>query len=148
MARDGDLRAIFRRRLTSFDFQSIETGSTGRGIPDMNYCHDGREGWIEAKQTQGWAVGLRPEQIGWLMRRARHGGRVWIAVRRKGDELWLIPGDRAAQLKSEGLKDIASEHWTNGPSRWDWDRIAYLLAPPKVSKTLKYVFLDGHDATL
>lgn len=132
MARDGDLRAIFRCNLPAFDWQAIESPLTARGIPDANYCFNGREGWIEAKSTSGWAVGLRPEQCGWILRRCRHGGKVWIAVRRKDDELWLVPGDRAAQLKAEGLKDLVSEHWKNGPSRWDWDRIAYLLAPPRV----------------
>lgn len=133
MARDGDLRAIFRRRLPQFDWQSIETGSTGRGIPDSNYCHEGREGWVEFKAAKAWAVGLRPEQCGWILRRVRHGGRVWIAVRRKDDELWLVFGEWATELKANGLRGLqgASEEdvWSfnGGPSKWDWYQIASLL---------------------
>ena len=91
------------------------------GAPDMT-----------AAQTQGWAVRLRSEQCGWIMRRWRHGGRVWVAVRRKASELWLIPGDRAVQLKAEGLRAVPSEMWSGGPGAWDWARIAHLLAPARI----------------
>jgi hypothetical protein len=133
VARDGDLRAIFRRRLPDFDWQSIETGSTGRGIPDSNYCRDGAEGWIEFKAAKAWAVGLRPEQCGWILRRTRHGGRGWIAVRRKDDELWMMWGRWAAELKAHGLRGLQMTPlddlwmWNGGPARWDWTRIAQLL---------------------
>lgn len=132
MARDGDLRAIFRRRLPDFDWQSVETGSTGRGIPDSNYCRDGSEGWIEFKAAKAWAVGLRPEQCGWILRRTRHGGRVWIAVRRKDDELWMIPGCYAAKIKEHGLRPVFEGRipgvwYSGGPAGWGWAAIARLL---------------------
>jgi hypothetical protein len=133
MARDGDLRAIFRRNLPGFDLQAIETGGTGRGTPDDNYCHKGCEGWLEHKKVSGWAVPLRPEQIGWALRRIRHGGRVWICVRRKDDELWMVWGRWAAELKAHGLRGLQMTPlddlwmWNGGPARWDWTRIAQLL---------------------
>jgi hypothetical protein len=133
MARDGDLRAIYRRKLPQIDFVSVETGGTGRGVPDCNGCLDGVEFWCEFKQTQGSAVGLRPEQIGWALRRIRHGGRVWIAVRRKDDELWMVWGQWAAELKTHGLRGLQMTPlndlwmWNGGPARWDWTRIAQLL---------------------
>jgi hypothetical protein len=133
MTRDGDLRTIFRRKLPQFDWCSLESPLTGRGIPDSNYCHDGCEGFVEFKKTEGWAVQLRSEQVGWIMRRWRHGGRVWVAVRRKSAELWLVPGDRSIQLKCHGLKAVPAEHWDGGPGAWDWERVAYLLAPPRVA---------------
>jgi len=78
---NGGLRQLFRAKLPGFDWVSIESGSTGGGIPDSNYCvrtNDitGIEGWIEHKQTDGWAVTLRPEQVGWIARR--------VALRRSG----------------------------------------------------------------
>jgi hypothetical protein len=135
MARDGDLRAIFRRNLPKFDWTSVESGGTGRGIPDSNYCLDGREGWCEFKQTKAWAVGLRPEQVGWILRRVRHGGRVWIAVRRMredSDELWIAPGNLAGELKAEGLNGLVANtlirlRWFGGPAKWNWDQIAKVL---------------------
>jgi hypothetical protein len=132
-ARDGDLRAIFRRKLPHFDWTSVESGGTGRGIPDSEYCHEGATGWVEFKQTDGWAVKIRAEQVGWIMRRWRHGGRVWVAVRRRSDELWVVPGDAAVQLKGHGLRAVPSEHWSGGPGSWDWERVAYLLAPPRAA---------------
>lgn len=135
MARDGDLRAIFRRKLPQFDFQSVETGGTGRGIPDANYCFEGKEGWVEFKRTGAWAVGLRPEQVAWALRRCRHGGRVWIAVRRvreESDELWLVPGELARELKADGLnaliaRSLGGYRWYGGPSKWDWGQVAQVL---------------------
>jgi hypothetical protein len=134
---DAGLRAIFRERLPQFDWCSIESGTTGRGIPDSNYCADGMEGWIEFKATPGWTCPLRPEQVGWLARRARYGGRVWIAVRQRGtprtprDRLWLIPGDMAREAKAHGLEPLLSHRrawkWEAGPSQWNWDSVATAL---------------------
>ena len=124
MARDGDLRSIFRRRLPKFHWVSIETGGTGRGIPDAEYCHRGVSGWVEFKVTMAWSVDLRAEQVAWLMRRARAGGRCWVAVRRQSpggprrgqpaDELWLVSGDNAAALKKEGLNATSLNQLVQG----------------------------------
>lgn len=141
MSIDGGLRPLFRRYLPQFHMQSVETGGTGLGVPDTNYCCNGAEGWIEYKATDGWEVSLRPEQIGWLTARARHGGRVWIAVRRRHDggprrgppvdELWLFPGALAVAAKLNGLRGPlvtrASYRWSGGPRAWRWDRVAGYL---------------------
>lgn len=137
MGIDGELRPIFRNRLRrGIHWQSVETGGTGLGIPDSNLCMtEGREGWMEFKQTEAWSVGLSTEQVGWHLRRCAMGGRTWIAVRRwhtggpkKGppvDELWLYRGDAASVLRSEGLKtdDGLLGRWHGGPARWDWDAV-------------------------
>ncbi len=133
MARDGDLRAIFRRKLPQFDWQPIESPLTSRGIPDTNACGNGIEFWIENKKTDGWAVGLRPEQVGWIKRRVRHGGKVWIAVRRKDNELWMVRGKWATELKAGGLRKLQmlplNDLWSfsGGPAQWDWPIVAELL---------------------
>jgi len=139
---DGGLRQLFRKNLPEFDWTSIESGGTGRGIPDSNYCHKGIEGWVEWKQTTGHIVTLRSEQIGWISRRCRFGGRVFIAVRQRAiagarrearDVLWLFPGHYATAAKLHGLKGTwtsgADVHqWHNGPANgWDWRAIAEVL---------------------
>jgi len=144
---DGGLRQLFRAKLPGFDWVSIESGSTGGGIPDSNYCvrtNDitGIEGWIEHKQTDGWAVTLRPEQVGWIARRVRCGGRVWVAVRRRtvggprqgeaADQLWLLHGRHAVAAKATGLRGPwatpGTVHtWHGGPAAWDWRAIAAVL---------------------
>lgn len=138
MTVDAGLRPLFRQHLPQFDWQSVETGGTGRGCPDSNFCVRGVEGWIEYKSTDGYEVSLRPEQIGWIARRVRHGGRVWIAVRRRNaggprrgppcDELWLLPGGIAVQARQGGLRDPLVVRravvWRGGPGRWDWPAVA------------------------
>ncbi len=160
---DGGLRSEFRKHLPLFDWLSVETGLTALGVPDSNYCtlpraelmrdgfakghaleadrqgitRRGVEGWIEHKQTKGHAVTLEPEQVGWILRRVRNGGRVWIAVRQRADAgprreardvLWLIPGRDAKVAKVEGLVDRQGWLWTpGGPARWDWRAVAQVL---------------------
>jgi hypothetical protein len=140
MSIDGGLRALFRKHLPHFFITTIETGGTGRGIPDLEYCSPaGVSGWVECKKTGAWAVDLEPEQVAWLTRRARYKGRCFIAVRRKHaggprkgppiDEIYIWPGARAADLKRLGLEHglLGDCYGANGPARWSWDAIARLL---------------------
>lgn len=140
MSSDGGLRAEFRDRLPHFDFQSVETGGTGLGVPDTNFCYNGAEGWIEFKQTDAWAVPLRTEQTGWLACRARHGGYVYVGVRRwhdggprRGppvDQFWLLAGGASVAIKQNGLVREAKYVlgvWDDGPGRWDWEAISKIL---------------------
>lgn len=147
MSVDDGLRKIFRDQLRAgVQWTSIETGGTGQGIPDSEFCAaGGAQGWVEFKWTDGWAVTLEAEQIAWHTVRALRGGRSFIAVRRhttagprKGkavDELWLLPGWAAKDVKVGGLK-WALEHadmglllgrWAGGPARWDWAAVRRLL---------------------
>ena len=128
---DGDLRRLFRAPLSEFHWVSIETGTCAPGTPDSNYCCRGAEGWVEFKATAGWAVPLRPAQIAWLDRRGRAGGRGVVAVRRRtadADELWLLDGSAARQLRAGGLRGSqALGAWGGGPTGWDWSSVAQLL---------------------
>jgi Holliday junction resolvase len=130
MAIDGGLRTKFHQNCIG-DWQAIETGIIASGVPDSNFCINGIEGWIEFKQTSANAVGMRPEQVGWILRRCRAGGRVYIAVRhkheggpRKGppvDRLLLFHGTQAKELKDIGLK---TQHIYEG---WNWKEVADIL---------------------
>ena len=140
---DGNLRSLFRQHLVPLgvDCQAVETAMTGGGVPDWNYCADGREGWVEHKKTNGWAVKIQPDQVGWILRRVRHGGRVLVAVRRalpagprRGpavDELWLFHGLAIKQLKEGGLLSVDAGHrrgtWDGGPARWDWGAVLAVM---------------------
>ncbi len=140
MKTDGDLRKIFQRHLPTFHWQAVETWSTGQGVPDVNFCHDGIEGWIEFKATKAWAVQVRPGQVAWIERRARAGGRVFLAVRRKSvargtklDELWLLDHRAARKLATPktGLNNLPGDlilgSFGNSPAYWDWGRIQKVL---------------------
>jgi hypothetical protein len=140
---DGELRRIFKEHLPRFDFQSVETWSTGQGVPDVNYCCDGVEGWIENKKSTSYTVGMRSEQVAWIERRRRAGGRVYIAVRRMQhagartvacDELWLWPGSAARALFTRELTMRGGGElgrWPGGPQRWPWALIAKILMNTK-----------------
>lgn len=139
MSVDDGLRILFHTHLRAdFHWQAIETGGTGKGIPDSNYCSRGVEGWVEFKATSAWAVDLMTEQVGWHTERYARGGRTFVAVRRRNqggvrlgdpvDELWIYPGSLARELRRQGLKNMAPAlYCVGGPSRWDWRAAARLL---------------------
>lgn len=138
---DGGLRKIWRERIIGADWhwQSIEVGAVGKGVPDINYCalvprsmsyvgkekeaemvimdtSYGQEGWIENKWTDGWVVGLEPEQVAWILRRCRSGGLVTVAVRRRceaglrrarADEIYLFRGTHARVVRDAGLRPFS-----------------------------------------
>jgi hypothetical protein len=125
--RDGDLRHTFRVHLPQAQWSSIETGATEGGVPDSEYCFpDGTQGWIEFKcARRGWGVVIRPAQAAWISRRARHGGRVHIAVLRE-DVLHLLAGSQVRALQQHGLRDH-TRWWGGGPRMWPWQLIEDIL---------------------
>lgn len=127
---DGDLRKIFHEHLDGH-WQAVETGGTGKGIPDSNYCIDGYEGWVEFKHTKHWKVRIWPEQVAWMERRARQGGRVFIAVRRGQDELWILTPEAGRYLREGTLKDVPKEYikarYNDGMKSWNWKEITKIL---------------------
>ena len=139
---DDGLRSELHTHLPRIHWQAIESGLTGGGIPDSNFCWRGVEGWVECKATQHWSVTLEPAQVGWHLRRARAGGRTFVAVRRRlrvatkvrppFDELWLCRGAAAASLRASGLRGATERGevlgvWTGGPSLWHWAEVEALL---------------------
>ena len=131
MTKDGGLKGIFVANLKHFDFQPIEMFLLAAGVPDLNFCCRGRDRWIELKMTRANAVTVRPAQVGWIERRLRHGGRVFVAVRRMrkdADDLLLYAGADARHLQVAGLAGAEPlGRWDGGPSRWDWLEIESLL---------------------
>lgn len=125
MARDGGLGPMFRKNIPEAHWQSVETWSTGRGVPDLNYCIDGNEGWIELKSIDGWKLNMRPEQTAWISQRIRYGGRVLIAVRRKEDELWMFHGSVVREFKFIGIDKVFNLGKFTRP--WDWNAIREML---------------------
>jgi hypothetical protein len=136
---DGGLSKLFQEHFkVGWHWQRIETSAVGAGVPDLNYCHAGFDGWLELKQCDGWQCGLRPEQCAWIARRIRAGGNVHIAVRRKHaggprrgdpvDELYLFCGCQAATLITSRLMLVRPRGvWRGGPTRWQWLAIAAQL---------------------
>lgn len=131
---DGELRTLFQKNLRTAQWTPVESGMTMQGIPDSEYCFPGGEqGWVEHKRTEGWSIAKSkswPFQVAWIMRRIRMGGRAFVAVRRKRDELWLIDGSQVRQLADGGLRAVSPSclrFWTGGPSEWDWNAVETAL---------------------
>lgn len=140
---DGGLRKLFRANLIgNIDWLSVETGGTAMGVPDSNFCvNPGIEGWIEFKRATANAVSVRKEQVAWIERRVRLGGRVFIAVRRwkdagtrtdARDDLILIRGAGVRALFLDGISGaekgrFVAGSWSGGPSKWGWDQVRHLL---------------------
>ena len=136
---DGGLWKCISDHLKSPDWQRIESGGTGGGIPDLNGCLEKVEMWAELKATHEWAVKIRPEQVGWAERRIRHGGRVLLMTRRsrdggpvKGpavDELWIHRGSDMRKVSMLGLQKGPPPiiKCSGGPSAWLWPVIEDIL---------------------
>lgn len=76
--------------------------STGVGIPDVNFCFDGLETWLELKANVNLLVvqdeviqipfgtkRLRDSQLIWHGQRTKAGGRVLVAIR-DGDTIKIL----------------------------------------------------------
>ena len=140
--KDGGLRDLFRHHLKAgWHWQTVEMSFASPGAPDLNGCSQGIEVWVEMKQTKEWAVTLEVEQIGWALARTRRGGRVFIAVRRRHeggprigkavDELWLLRGSFARELRALGLRRCPPAAvvgvWPGGVSGWAWNEVRAAL---------------------
>ena len=107
------------------DFQRIETGSTGRGIPDVNLCYGGKEIWVELKIVNGRKIDLSPEQVSWAHRRWRAGGTSYIMARYmtdgprvgKNDRIILWEGKFAPLVKADGIDYAPCAQWDR-PFPW------------------------------
>lgn len=129
---DGGLRSVFKEHLKSWQFTPIETGVIVSGVPDAEYCAPGGiSGWIEFKVSKSNTIGLRPAQVSWIDRRARLGGRAFIAIQRK-DELFLYSGIGVKELKRHGLASKLGLLY-HGVGKWDWEEIRINLTQGLVS---------------
>jgi hypothetical protein len=86
------------------------------GIPDVDFCVRGIEGKIELKDRPqppvrantpafGEEKGLRGDQIGWISRRVKHRGRVFI-LGEVGRLVFLVGGWHARQFNSMTIADL------------------------------------------
>lgn len=123
---DGGLRPIFRKHLPQVHWQSVETGLTGKGVPDSNGCYLGREFWVEYKKCGAIKVRIDPFQVAWHERRCRAGGRTFLAVGRE-DQLHLFRGEQIREVFDRGLRVRAPVFLCGGPSAWDWNLILKFL---------------------
>ena len=95
------------------------------GMPDVNFCVDGVEGWVELKHCNAIPKragtplfgdeGLRDSQIVWIYKRVKRGGRVWI-VAQADDILFIVHGKHARIFNEQTFDELVglSEWWHKG----------------------------------
>jgi Holliday junction resolvase len=126
------VKNAMERDLPGVHLQRIETGMTGRGIPDVNACYRGVEAWLELKVVEGRRVLLRPEQVAWHAKRAAVGGNNFIIARDKRDgvrvgkfdRLYVWHGSQAVSLVQQGL-DCPPLYVGDRP--WSWPEVHKLF---------------------
>lgn len=91
------MRKQLIRELPMLFVQSIETGTTALGIPDLFFFdrETKRVGWIELKQIDDFAepvkVPFRPGQYNWLRSYVQMGGTAYLICTSKStDEFWYV----------------------------------------------------------
>jgi hypothetical protein len=142
--RDGNLRTTFQKHLPDAHWQAVETWGIAPGVPDAEFCFPGGyQGWIEFKVTKLSATTITAQQVAWLERRCRYGGRAFLAVRRKRngvgaraklrcDELHLFDGTEAHAILVGGIAGATPLGvWSGGAARWDWDAVRCFLTGSK-----------------
>lgn len=97
----------------------------GSGTPDVNYCINGAEGWIELKHLPSWPKNkasvvriphkrLFKVQCAWLHARSVIGGRSWLFVQ-VGTDYILFNGTCALLIERgltrAGWEAIATARW-------------------------------------
>ena len=115
--KEADFWKLVKSRLPLIHWQRMETGSTGRGVPDVNGCFEGQEFWIELKVTNTKKVALRPEQVAWHLLRARAKGKTYILVKAKKG-IYLFAGKDAKEVLDEGLNAEALAVYQGSFSDW------------------------------
>lgn len=137
---EANLWQRVRKGLEGFGhLQRIESGVTDSGIPDVNYCFGGKEGWFEMKHgdepkritTSVFKSqrGLDPQQIEWLLYRWKNGGRVFILAQ-VGAWLVLLHGSQAARFNDmtlEDMKRVADWHHRGAMTSDLWRQVAEIL---------------------
>lgn len=82
------------------------------------------------KKVTGWRITISPEQIAWLARRSRAGGRVFIAARKQQhiQGFWLFPGTAGRQLATTRVTEVPALIQAKGnPGAWPWAEIEAAL---------------------
>jgi hypothetical protein len=132
-----DLRAVMQRKLKRVHWQQIDQD----GVPNLNGCLGGKEFWVHCVTATGWKPEMRRSLVRWICRRAAMGVPIFVFTRSarllgayRGiptDEVWLIDGNYASELRSWGLKKLPRKAvlgvWEGGFAKWDWPAILKAL---------------------
>ncbi|KKN27337.1 hypothetical protein LCGC14_0865620 [marine sediment metagenome] len=125
-------------------FERIESHETAIGTPDVNYCINGYNNYIELKHTKSEKKGfkLRPSQCGWFKKRVKAGGQPWLLAQSD------IPGKSRGIVLIPGTDVPPLIHTT---SIMDWLRAGVMVWKDKIDidnliQFLKYYLVVNQDS--
>lgn len=109
------------------------------GMPDINFCSNGVESWLEMKSPVepkrpttplfGSNHKLSQAQMNWMLRQTKAGGRCFILI--ATDKRWmLIDGSFADNINKMTIQDLimeASWHTTKPVEKNDWRFLRSIL---------------------
>jgi len=109
-------------------WQRIEN-SVGEGVPDINFCLDGVEFWVECKWTPSvkgarFSHPLTAGQCAWLLKRVHAGRSAWVLARRV-DTFKLWHGSWAREILEKGWDAEGETIVLEQP--WDWTEFAEMM---------------------
>ena len=119
MQKENALRKIVKgliasSRYTQLAVSWVESHYTSPGIPDLNYCCNGIEGWLELKA--GPDLEVRASQVIWMEDRVSAGGFPLFLIK-WGDVFMVVPGSEAQSIRSnpsrENIMCRASTVWND-----------------------------------
>ena len=108
------MRAKIRELDLPGRWERIENG-VSVGMPDVNYCVNGFEGWIELKHgkmpSKSTTVifksqrGMEQEQVNWHYVQVKNGGISWIFMELSGS-FYGFPGSLAGEINLYTVEDV------------------------------------------
>ena len=108
------------------------------GMPDVNYCFEGVEGWIEMKAPTepkrastplfGSNHKLSQEQKNWFKRQDNAQGRGYILI--ATDKRWiLMMGSKADYINEMPVNELVKEsRWSMLNNQKNWELLRWILA--------------------
>lgn len=109
-------------------WQRIEN-SVGEGVPDINFCLDSLEHWVESKWTPSvngarFSHPLNRAQCAWLLARVHAQGSAWVLARRV-DTFKLWHGSWAKEILRDGWNAYTPSLTLEPP--WYWEDIVEVM---------------------
>jgi hypothetical protein len=116
--------------------EAIENGA-GVGNPDVNYCIEGYEGWIEIKYREKWPIRsstpgigkcLKPSQPIWFKKRLDAGAKRIFLYLRIENEFMLLAGERYVDFETLTRQELYDASLWFGETRdCDWQALVRML---------------------
>lgn len=140
MLESGAVRRLVVKALRDYGHAEAIENSAGVGNPDINYCIEGVDGWIECKYRREFpardstpALGkcFKPSQPIWFKKRLDAGAKHLFILPRIEDEFFLIPGEYYSTVEAMNRSELNQTAVWRGESGYlSWKSLVHELIRP------------------